>query len=78
MYDSTKKTLPNANEILAARDIVTKDKASRPAAKRKRRRDEDNTADVDDETEEPARKKGAVNTALRVANETELRGLMMN
>lgn len=83
-YCSTKQALPNIDEIEAARGIASSRKSSHAAPLRKRKRDgpenglEDGMADMNDEGEEPARKKGAVDNASRVANEIELRALMMN
>lgn len=75
---STEQTLPDINEISAARSIVAEHKASCPASTQKHKQEDSIVGDTNDETKEPARKKGAVDTALQTANEIGLRALMMN
>ncbi|KAF7980223.1 hypothetical protein HWV62_39337 [Athelia sp. TMB] len=78
-YNNTKQLLPDTQAIAIVQGTVAERKASRPEpGPRKRKRQGENHADDEQEIEQPARKRGAVEETLRLANEAELRRLFIN
>lgn len=79
-FSSKKEALPNAEEISTAREIVMGRKVTRsaPVQTGKRKQEVINLGHINGDIEEPAKKKGAVDTVSRMTNESNLRELMMN